>query len=144
MDEDKTVEAEMFSLPLLSSTVFSNPGGGHCLQPGILSHRCSVRERQILVSLGLSFLEHMYSTPGDYPRSLTRLGFPRVLCGAEGAGCHWRWLCLSLRRGRSLVTLFSVILLPPVRHKGLHGFLSVNRGSPDGKCVLLPLAQAGV
>lgn len=33
---------------------------------------------------------------------------------------------------------------PPVRHEGLHGFLSVNSGSPDGKCVLFPLAQAGV
>ena len=112
----------MFSLPLLSSTVFSNPGGGHCLQPGILSHRCSVRERQILVLLGLSFLEHTYSTPGGYPGSLTRLGFPRVLCGAEGACGHWRWLCLSLRRGRSLVTLFSVILLPQSGTKACMGF----------------------
>lgn len=35
-------------------------------------------------------------------------------------------------------------IAPPVRHEGLHVFLSVNRGSPDGKCILSPLVQAGV
>lgn len=132
----------MFSLRLLSSTVFSNPGGGHCLQLGILSHRCSVREWQILVSLGLSsFLELMHSTSGNCPRSLARLGFPRVLCGAEGAGRHWRWAMLIPAKGKVASHHVLCAIAP---HEGLHVFLSVNRGSPDGKCVLSPLAQAGV
>lgn len=135
----------MFSLPLLSSTVFSNPGGGHCLQLGILSHRCSVREWQILVSLGLSsFLERMHSTPGNCPRSLARLDFPGVLCGAKGASSHWRWAMLIPVNGKVVSHHVLCDIAPPVRHEGLHVFLSVNKGSPDGKCVLSALVQAGV
>ena len=69
---------------------------------------------------------------------------PQVLLGAEGPTAL-RWAVLIPMKGKVISShVLRGGISSPSQYKGLHGVLSVNSGSPNGKCVLYRLAQSGV